>query len=274
LVTGRFLSVADVDGARSVAVVNRKFVADFLGGTDPIGRTITLAAVDRASGGTQPSLVEIVGVVGDSRNGGLREEVRPQAFLPYTTPGVQAGSIVVKTTVNPLPLQHNVRRQVWAVDQGVALMNVGGTRGSMLLEDVVNRNSLAAPRFGVGLLSTFAAVGLILSAIGVFSVMAYTVSLQTHEIGIRMALGAEPDRVMRRVLLRGIRPILAGIVLGLGASYGLTRFLASHIYGVTTTDPWTFAGVVTMLAVVGVIACVLPARRAMRVDPLVALRSE
>ena len=215
-----------------------------------------------------------MGVVEDARNSGLLENVRPHAFLPYTVPGLQAGVIVVRTGVAPESLQHTVRQQVWAVDQNVAITHVGGARGSMVLDEILRRDALAAPAFGVGLLGTFAAVGLILSAIGVFGVMAYTVSLQTHEIGIRMALGAEPGGVMRVMLLKGLRPIVAGVVIGLGASYGLTRVLASHIYGVTATDPWTFAGVVIVLMVVGVTACVLPARRAMRVDPLTALRYE
>jgi putative ABC transport system permease protein len=159
-------------------------------------------------------------------------------------------------------------QQVWAVDRDVALMNV------MSLEDLVNRDALAAPKFGVGLLSTFAVVGLVLAAIGVFSVMAYTVSLQTRDIGIRIALGAESRGVMRMMLLRGLRPIAAGVVAGIGASYGLSRLMAHQIYGVTTTDPWTFAIVVVVLVVVGVLACLLPARRATKVDPLIALRTE
>jgi putative ABC transport system permease protein len=108
----------------------------------------------------------------------------------------------------------------------------------------------------------------------VFSVMAYTVSLQTHDIGIRMALGAQRDGVLKMVLLNGLKPILIGVIVGVGASYGLTKLMASQIYGVTATDPWTYAGVVAVLAIVGVIACLLPARRATRVDPLIALRYE
>ena len=166
-----------------------------------------------------------------------------------------------------MTLQNAVRQQIWAVDQGVALMNADP------LEAVLHRAYLAAPTFGVGLMSTFAAVGLILAAIGVFSVMAYTVSLQTHEIGIRMALGAEPSGVMRMIVLRGLRPIAAGIVVGVIASYYLTRVMSNQIYGIAVTDPWTFAAVVVVLAAVGLAACVLPARRAMRVDPLIALRA-
>jgi putative ABC transport system permease protein len=234
----------------------------------------TFAAIDRAGDPKQPSLFEIVGVVGDTRNVGLQEEIRPQAFLPYTIPGQSVGAILLRTSVDPRAVLQGVRQQVWSVDPGVAVMNVGGIRGSMLLEDIVHRSYLAAPEFGVGLLSSFAAIGLILSAIGVFSVMAYSVSLQTHDIGIRMALGAEPAGVMREILLKGLQPIVAGVVVGVGASYGLTRVLSSHLYGVTATDPWTFTGVSVVLTAVGLMACALPARRAMRVDPLTALRYE
>ena len=115
---------------------------------------------------------------------------------------------------------------------------------------------------------------MILSAIGIFSVMAYTVSLQTHDIGVRMALGAQPSGVLRMVMIKGLQPIFAGVVVGLFASWGLTRLMASQLWGVTATDPWTFSGVVILLAAVGVAACLLPARRATRVDPLIALRYE
>jgi putative ABC transport system permease protein len=211
---------------------------------------------------------EIVGVVGDARNAGVEDDIQPQAFVPYTLSALPTAAIVVKTSVDPMSLQHGVMQQVWAVDHDVALMNV------LSLEDLVNRDAFAAPKFGVGLLSTFAAVGLVLAAIGVFSVMAYTVSLQTRDIGIRIALGAEPGGVMRMMLLRGLRPIAAGVLAGIGASYALSRLMAHQIYGVTTTDPWTFAIVVVVLVVVGVLACLLPARRATKVDPLIALRSE
>lgn len=267
LVRGRLLSATDVAGARPVIVVNRRFVQDYLDGADAIGRTVTLPALGPGEDGQVP-LFEIVGVVGDMRNTGLRQDARPQVYLPYTRPGLQPNVIVVRTRVDPLSLQRSVLEQVWAVDSGVALMNV------MSLEDVLHRDALAGPRFGVGLMGTFAAIGLILAAIGVFSVMAYTVSLQTREIGIRMALGAEPGGVLRAILFRGLRPILAGVLLGAGASYGLSRVMANQIYGVEATDPWTFAVVVVVLTLVGMTACLLPARRATKVDPLIALRTE
>jgi putative ABC transport system permease protein len=268
LVAGRLLAAPDIDGARRVVLVNQRFAQTFLGGTNPIGRTVTFALLDQMSPPDKRAPFEIVGVVGDARNAGVEDDVQPQAFVPYTLSALPTAAIVVKTNVDPMSLQHGVMQQVWAVDRDVALMNV------MSLEDLVNRDALAAPKFGVGLLSTFAVVGLVLAAIGVFSVMAYTVSLQTRDIGIRIALGAEPRGVMRMMLLRGLRPIAAGVVAGIGASYGLSRLMAHQIYGVTTTDPWTFAIVVAVLVVVGVLACLLPARRATKVDPLIALRTE
>jgi ABC-type antimicrobial peptide transport system permease subunit len=144
----------------------------------------------------------------------------------------------------------------------------------MVLEEIVQRASFSAPEFSLGLMATFAAVGLILAAIGVFSVMSYTVSLQTRDIGIRMALGARAGTVMRAIVLKGLVPIAIGAVAGVGAAYGLSRLMANQLYGVTATDPWTFVVVVVVLAAVGALACVLPARRAMRVEPIVALRSE
>jgi putative ABC transport system permease protein len=265
LVLGRLLSDADVSSGRRVAVVNRTFVQQFLNGGDALSRTVAFGRVDP----NKPVLFEIVGVVGDSRNSGWEGPIRPQAFVPYTAGGpVSPGGILVRTSVAPMTLAHTVREQIWAVDRGVALMNADP------LEAVLHRAYMAAPTFGFGLMSTFAAVGLILAAIGVFSVMAYTVSLQTHEIGIRMALGAEPRGVMRMIVLRGLRPIVAGVVVGVIASYYLTRVLSNQIYGIGVTDPWTFAGVVVGLAAIALAACVLPARRAMLVDPLIALRAE
>jgi putative ABC transport system permease protein len=267
LVRGRLLSVADIDAARPVVVVNRRFSDVFLDGGDPVGRTLSFAGRGPAAGET-PTLFEIVGVAGDVRNNGLQQDARPQIYVPYTQPGFRPGTILVRTNVDPLSLQRNVLEQVWAVDSGVALMNV------MSLDQVLHRAALAGPRFGVGLLGTFGAIGLILAAIGVFSVMAYAVSLQTRDIGIRMALGAEPRSVVRTLLVRGLVPIVTGLAVGVAAANGLSRVLANQIFGVTATDPWTYAGVAAVLLIVGAAACVVPARRAMRVNPLAALRSE
>jgi putative ABC transport system permease protein len=142
------------------------------------------------------------------------------------------------------------------------------------LEDYLKRFSYAGPKFSLVIFSVFAGIGLVLAMIGVFSVMAYTVSLQTHEIGVRMALGAQQSDILRMVLKKGLGLIGTGIVVGVLASLGLTRFMASQIWGVSVLDRSTFAAVVVVLAVVGLAACILPARRAAQEDPLTALRYE
>jgi putative ABC transport system permease protein len=260
VVRGRLFSATDIDSARKVAVINRRLARDFFGDRDPIGRTVKLKELDDAS-------FEIVGIVGDARNDGLENDTRPEAFVPHTI-AISADTILVRTAVAPESILHDVRQVVSSIDQNVALADTGS------LESILHRDFLAAPEFGFVLLGIFAGIGLFLSAIGVFSVMSYTVALQTHDIGIHMALGAQRGGVLRMVLLRGLRPIFAGIVIGLGASYALTRLMASQIYGVSATDPWTFMGVIAILGIVGMAACYLPARRAIRVDPMVALRYE
>jgi putative ABC transport system permease protein len=157
---------------------------------------------------------------------------------------------------------------MWAVDRNVAFTEPG------TLATLLQRYSYAQPEFGVVSLGAFAGVGLLLAAIGVFSVMAYAASLQTHEIGIRMALGAQRDNILRMVLSKGLKLVIAGILMGVATSLGVTRLLSSEIWGVSATDPWTFSAVVAVVIAVGAAACLLPARRAMRVDPLIALRYE
>jgi len=134
--------------------------------------------------------------------------------------------------------------------------------------------SYSLPQFGLIVFGAFATIGLLLAVIGVYSVMAYTVSLQTHEIGIRMTLGAQRGEILAMVMRKGLILIAAGLVIGLGASFALKRFVASMIWGISAADPWTYAGVLLMIATVGVIACLSPAQRAVQVDPLVAMRHE
>ncbi len=268
LLRGSELSATDVDSARKVAVINRKLAHDFFGDEDPIGRTIKFDVLNRVPDAPHDAEFQIVGIVGDALNGGLEKPIQPQAFIPYTVTGIASRTILVRTAVAPLSVLPNVRQQISSIDHEVALTGTGA------FEDILHRDTVAAPEFGLVLLAVFAGIGLVLSAIGVFSVMSYSVSLQTHDIGIRMALGAQPRGVLNMIMLKGLRPILAGIVVGLAASFALTRLMASQIYGVTATDPWTFAGVVIILTVVAMLACLLPARRATQVDPLIALRYE
>jgi putative ABC transport system permease protein len=268
LLRGTTLSPQDVDTARQVAVINRRLAHDFFGNEDPIGRTIKFDVLDHVPDAPHNAFFQIVGIVGDARNQSLEKPPAPDAFIPYSVTAIASRTILVRTAVDPTSVLGNVREEIASVDQSVALSNVGP------LEERLNHDYMAAPEFALVLLGIFAGIGLILSAIGVFSVMAYTVSLQTHDIGVRMALGAQPSRVLRMVLLKGLQPISVGIGAGLFASWGLTRLLARQIYGVTATDPWTFGGVVIALAAVGIVACLIPALRATQVDPLIALRYE
>jgi putative ABC transport system permease protein len=212
------------------------------------------------------AVFEIVGLVRDTKNAGPQSPVLPMAFIPPMIAGDFLAQIRTKTA--PGSLMHAVEEAVWSVDRGEVFWVFGP------LSDFYDQHSYALPEFGVSLSGPLAGIALLLVVIGVFSVMAYTVSLQTREIGVRMALGAERRQILGMVLRRGVALIAAGIAVGLAASYGLTRFLSSQIWGVSATDPWAFGAVVVLVAGIGSLACYLPARRATRVDPLVALRYE
>jgi ABC-type antimicrobial peptide transport system permease subunit len=169
--------------------------------------------------------------------------------------------------MDPKLLLRNVGQEVRAIDPQVGILESGTIERSL-------KEYYRGPQFELATLGAFAAVGLALVTIGLYSVMAYTVSLRTQEIGVRMALGAQQSEIVGMVLRKGFELLAAGIAIGLFASYGLTRFLASQIWGVSATDPWTFGAVVALVVMTGLAACLLPARRAANVDPLVALRYE
>ena len=266
LLRGRFLSQLDVDSARQVTVVNDTLARQFFANEDPLGRRIKFNGFDRLPHTVHDAYFEIVGVVTDFRNTSLQNAAMPEAILPYTVSGLDDRDILARTTVAPDSLLASVRREIWAVDSNVAVAETGS------LKTLLKESFLMEPEFDLIATGAFAGIGLALVVIGVFSVMAYTVSLQTHEIGVRMALGGRQASILKMILAKGAQLIAAGIVIGLSASYALTRFLASQIWGVSVTDPWTFAAVVTLIALVGLTACYIPARRAARVDPMIALR--
>ncbi len=268
LLRGRLLSETDVDSARPVAVVNETLARTYFGKDDPIGQKIKFELLDRLPESPKDQYFEIIGIVADAKNRGLQEAVAPEAYIPYTVTGAMERGILVRTAVEPLSMLMSVRREIWSVDRNVALTLTG------TLEGYLQQFSYSGPQFGLVLLGIFATVGLVLVAIGVFSVMAYSVSLQTHEIGIRMALGSPARNVLNMVLGKGLRLIGLGIVLGVIASVGLTRLVASQFWGVSPNDPLTFFGVIFVLIAVGLTACLVPARRATQVSPLIALRYE
>jgi putative ABC transport system permease protein len=269
LIQGSWLSSGEVQRAQYVAVINQTLAHDFFGGGNPIGQQLKVKNFQTILLPNQPpqdTYFQIVGVVADMKDRGLQQPALPMAFIPHTIAG--SYFLLLKTTVQPASLVHSVQEQVWAVDHDEIFFLLEP------LKDFLQKLTYAIPEFGLSISTPLAGIALLLVVIGVFSVMAYTVSLQTHEIGIRMALGAQQSGILTMILAKGARLIAAGIIIGLFASYGLTRFLASQIWGISVTDPWTFAAVVTLIALVGLAACLLPARRAMRVDPMVALRYE
>ena len=211
---------------------------------------------------------EIIGIIADAKNSGIIDPTSPEAFIPYTVTGAFERGILVRTQGDPEALLAAVRREIWAVDRGVAITLTG------TLNSYLRQFSYAEPRFSLVLLSVFASVGLVLVALGVYSVIAYTVARQTREIGIRMALGAGRRDVLRMVSVMGLELIAIGAVIGLLASFGATQFIATQLTGVSPHDPLTLIGVVVLMGLVGVAACYFPAQKASRVDPLVALRTE
>ncbi len=269
LLRGRTLSEMEVNSARKVAVVNQTLVNKFFGHEDPIGRLVKINMLENfPDSPVKDPVFEIIGVISDVRNQGLRDPAMPEVLAPFTITGTFDRAILVRTSVPPTTMLNNIQLEIWAVDRNVALSFAGSLQGYMM------QFMYAEPRFSVILLGVFAGVGLVMVAIGVFSVIAYTVSRQTREIGIRMALGAGRADVLRMVLRAGLQLLGMGVGVGLLVSFGVTRVIASQLLGVSPRDPVTLGSVVAVVAVVGLAACYFPARRGTRVDPMVALRYE
>jgi len=264
LLRGRAFTEQDRPTAQPVVIVNETLARRFFPGQDPLGQRI---AIERASGQSAvQDMREIVGVVSDVRHAGLDEEAGPEFYVPYTQAPEGYMDVVVRTKAgNPADMGVSLRDVIRAADREQYVPRIQ-TMTELIAE------SMAARRINVLLTSLFAGVALLLASIGIFGVMAYTVAQRRHEIGVRMALGAQAGDVLRLVLGQGLRLVLLGIAVGLAASLALTRVLAGMLYEVTPTDPSTFAVVALLLTIVALAACYVPARRATKVDPLIALR--
>jgi putative ABC transport system permease protein len=257
LIRGRTIAAADTAQAPGVVVINQTLASRFFGNEDPVGRRINLSGVLRT----------IVGVVGDAKYQGLGVEAGPQAYVPHAQSPYPGMRVVVRTTTDPLSLVSAVRAQIQSVDS-----EEGPTRFRPMTQ--LLSESVAQPRFNTFLIGLFAALAFILSAIGIYGVVNYDVTQRTGEIGVRMALGAQSRDVVRLILKQGLILTLGGLVAGLAGAFALTRFLTGLLFEVKPTDPLTYVVVAGVLAIVAIVACLIPARRATKVDPLVALRYE
>lgn len=267
-VAGRPFIEAEVNEARKLAVLNQTFVRKYLGNDNPIGRQIRIAQLEQFEDAVKEPVFEIVGVVADVKNRGLEEPIEPEVWIPYTVTGSAFRGILVRTEKEPMSMLNAVEKEIWATDRNVALTLTG------TLEGYISQFSFAGPRFAFFLMMIFGGIGLVLVTVGVYSVLAYTTTRRTQEIGIRMALGAEGSDVLGMVIRMGLRLVGIGVGLGLIASLALGRVTATQLWGVSAYDPWTLVSVPLVLLLTGLLACWLPARRASRVDPLVALRYE
>ena len=261
---GRAFTPQDDSNAPLRLMINQALAQRDFPDEDPVGKRI---AFGNPGPNDQPVWWEIIGVTANVRSLELREEAPPELYFTSKQNLFQNMAIVVRSTVEPESLAPALRQAVAEVDRSVPVSEV------KTMEHIVSE-SVTQPRFNLFLLGVFGAVALLLSVAGIYGVTVYTVTQRTHELGIRIALGAQVGDVLRMILGQGMAVIGVGLVIGLAAAFGLMRLMKSLLFGVTATDPFTFAGITALLIAAGLLACYVPARRATKVDPLEALRYE
>jgi putative ABC transport system permease protein len=257
MLQGRGFTEGDAQNTAKVTIVSQAFATKFGAGENMLGKRLRVGN----------DWHTVIGVVSDIRQSGLDEAAAPHVYVSYNQAGPTRAGLLVRTTTDPLSLVAAVRGQIQAVDRDQPIYNVN-TMSAMIAAAVAPR------RLNLVLLGSFAALALALAAVGIYGVMANLVTQRTGEIGLRMALGAQQVDVLRLVIGRGLRLTLVGMAVGLGASFALMRLMASLLFGVSANDPFTFAAITVLLLLVALLACYMPARRATKVDPLVALRYE
>ncbi len=265
VIRGRGFMERDRIGAPRVAVINKTFAERIFADEDPIGKRIKPFISPQYTNAVE--FVEVVGIVDDVKYEKIENIVEPDVYLSYLQPIEPTSTLIVRSSLDTSALTSAVRREVMALDKDVPL-----TRIQTMTERSAELTSRT--RFIATLLGLFAGLALLLSALGIYGVIAYSVSARTREIGIRMALGARAADVFKLVMLEGFTVIIVGLIVGLGTAFAVTRVLTSQLYSVSATDPLTFASIAFLLVGVALLACYIPARRATRVDPIVALRYE
>jgi putative ABC transport system permease protein len=257
LLEGRALTDGDAQNAPKVTIISQAFATRFGAGENLVGKRLRIG----------DEWHTVIGVVSDIRQSGLDEEAAPHVYISYRQFGPTRAGLLVRTTGDPLRIVASVRAEIQRVDRDQPIYNVNSMTALMA-------TAIAPRRLNLVLLGGFAVLALTLAAVGIYGVMANMVTQRTGEIGLRMALGAQPRDVLRLVIGHGLRLTLMGAAIGMTAAFALTRLMTSLLFGVSATDPTTFAGVAALLAAAALLACYLPARRAMKVDPMVALRCE
>jgi putative ABC transport system permease protein len=260
MVQGRPFTDRDTGSATPVIIVSQAMARQMFPNQSPLGRRIR-------SWRDENLYREIVGVVGDLRYDGLSEDIGNNVYIPHAQDTWNAMMLTIRTHGDPNPLLGSIRAEIWSVDKKLSISEV------KTMEQILD-TQLARPRFSMFLLGLFAATALLLAAIGIYGVMSYSVAQRTREIGIRMALGAQIGDVLRMVVIEGMTPTLIGMAIGVAGALALGRVLSTLIYGVQATDPLTFVGVSAVLAAVALLASLIPAYRASRVEPVKALHEE
>ncbi len=258
---GRLYTDQEAAEMRHVVVVNEAFAEKNFPGEDPLGKRVVIHMKDD----NQPC--EIIGVVGDSKHMKLDAKAEPMSYWPHPELTYSGMTLVIRTQGEPTSVANAARNVIRTLDPEQPVADV------RTMESLIG-TSVARARFNTLLLTIFAVVALLLAGVGIYGVMAYSVAQRTHEIGVRMALGARAGDVLRLVVRRGMTLALGGVAIGVAASFALTRLMATLLFNVSATDPLTFAGIPFLLALVALLACLIPARRAAKVDPMVALRYE
>jgi putative ABC transport system permease protein len=261
IIEGREFTAADDASAPAVAIVSESFARSFMTGEDPIGKRIAFGSED------DPVWLSVVGVVADVKHFGLDTPARPTVYTPHLQQGGAQLTLAIRSASDTAGLAAAARREVLAVDKDQPIADVKSME-QLLSESVAGR------RFSMLLLSLFAAVALVLAGVGIYGVMSYSVTQRTREIGIRMALGASGSEVLKMIAGQGMAVVFIGIVIGIVSSLALSRWMESLLFGVSATDPLTFIAIPIILSAVALAACAVPALRATKVDPMVALRYE